>query len=230
MLRNEIWSKVKVLIKKNSFSHLFLFSSCRGELVQPVSDLRQGAAADPAPPWRNPGDQVQWKWKALAPSLRLPKGQACRLLCSHTAGTQWNRKEELRRDFDMWLFFCFSVGEISVLDAEAAHAAAWFSQAEENRLFLKSFLLTCSPVLPHTHVYSHTEISSFISTLTKFWHSLSISTADSVVSGLFLSYIIWTQSWPQEIAADIAVYHRVFWLPFLGLLFTITWSSSAEFA
>lgn len=38
--------------------HIPLLSPCRGELVQPVSDLRQGAAANPAPPRCDPGDQV----------------------------------------------------------------------------------------------------------------------------------------------------------------------------
>lgn len=61
--------------------------SCRGELVQPVSDLRQGAAANPAPPRCDPGDQVHRKRQALIPSLRLPEGQARRLLRSHLAGT-----------------------------------------------------------------------------------------------------------------------------------------------
>lgn len=67
---------------------LLLLFSCRGEPVQPVSDLREGAAASPAPPRRDPGDQVQRKRQALAPSLRLPEGQARRLLRSHPAGTQ----------------------------------------------------------------------------------------------------------------------------------------------
>lgn len=103
-------------VKKSKFMSspkskiLFLFSFCRGELVQPVSDLRQGSAANPAPPWCGPGDQVQRQRQALAPSLRLPQGQARRLLRSHPTGTQWFREEGGEAWFWSVTACCFSVG------------------------------------------------------------------------------------------------------------------------
>ncbi len=148
--------------------HLFRVSSCRGELVQPVSDLRQSAAANPAPSWCDPGDQVQRKWQALAPSLRLPEGQARGLLCSHPAGTRcfWEEGGEawLGSVTACW----FSVGET----AGVAHTAVWSLKADRKEIrFSKIFSLHTLPS-SHTLMYTPTRakccrrILSFISTIT----------------------------------------------------------------
>lgn len=73
------------ILKKRDLNLIFLFF-CRSELVQSGTDLWQGAAADPPPSWRHPGDQVQRKRQAITSSLHLSERQGGRLLHPHPAG------------------------------------------------------------------------------------------------------------------------------------------------
>lgn len=120
---------------------------CRGEPVQPVSDLGQGAAANPSPPRRHPRDQVQWKRQALHPPLHLPEGQTRRLLRPHPAGTQrfWERG-----GCNAWF-----LGHGCLL-ASASRSYSLF-RLEMSFFFFYLINLLCSRLLLQSTVSSHTE-------------------------------------------------------------------------